>query len=189
MIRYVKEHLSIAERAHGDGRWVVHLDAIVAHYNNEFVKNTRFRRKDINQHNYVRFLIQLRNTPDVSMLFNMSQSFHSGTALSRFLWKFKVGDLVLLARDVDYNIRGKTFTKASVEGTYGDRVYTVTATTTKLNSDLFITPVYRLSGMTGLFYQTELSPALFADQESPAPVRGRGSRGRRGRGRPTRRRS
>jgi hypothetical protein len=170
MIRYLKEHLSIAERAHGDGRWVVYLEGILTAYNNSMIKGTKVRRNTVDQHTYLTLLGQLRRSTDPSMLFNMTTNFQYPTALSRFLWRYRPGQKVLLARRVDYDIRDKNyFEKASVKGPFGPKIFTVTECTAKMNSDFFITPVYRLdSGMTGLYYESELSPALFAEQPPPA---------------------
>ena len=170
MIRYVREHLSIAERAHGDGKWVVHLPGILGHYNNSMIRGTTFRRKSVTQFNYISMLSQLRRTPDVSMLFNMQQPFNYGTALSKYIWRYRPGDRVIIARRINYEIRNRSyFEKASRTGAFGEKVYSVLSCTAKVNSALFITPAYRLSGLTStLFYDSELSPALFDDKSPPA---------------------
>jgi hypothetical protein len=171
MIRYVKEHLSIAERANGDGKWVDHIPAVLAAYNGAKIRGTNLTRSSINQHNYLKFLGQLRKSTEPSMLFNMAETFRYPTALAKYLWRYRPGQKVLLARRVDYAIRDKNyFEKASVKGPYGPKVFTVTECLTKLNSDFFLTPVYRLdSGMTGLYYESELSPALFAEPKKTTP--------------------
>ena len=163
MIRFVREHLSIAERAHGDGKWLVHLPGILRHYNNDLIRGTTFRRKTVTQYNYISMLAQLRRSPDVSMLFNMQQPFNYGTALGKYLWRYRPGDRVIIARRVNYEIRGHgNFPKVSRTGAFGDKVYSVVACTAKVNSAMFLTPAYRLSGLTStLFYDSELSPALF----------------------------
>lgn len=166
MIRFLKQRLSIAERASGDGRWAAHLPGILREYNGSRVKGTDVRRADVTQDNYLELLGKLRRTTEPSMLFNMTESLRAPSALSRYLWRYAVGDRVLLARRVDYDLRDRTyFEKPSVTGAYGPRVLTVTACRTKLNADFFLCPVYALSSasgpMTGLFYESELSPALF----------------------------
>lgn len=162
MIRFLKQRLSIAERANGDGRWAALLPGICKDYNNALVRGTDVRRRDVNQDNYLQLLEKLHRTTEPSLLFNMAETFRYPSGLSRFLWRYAVGDKVLLARRVDYDLRGRNyFEKPSVAGTYGPKVYTVTECRTKLNADLFLCPVYALSPLTGLFYESELSPALF----------------------------
>ena len=56
MIRWVKESLSTAERAVGDGRWVVHLQGLVSEYNSRVIPGTDVVRKDVNENNYVTLL-------------------------------------------------------------------------------------------------------------------------------------
>jgi len=168
MIRFLKQRLAIAERANGDGRWVVHLPGILKDYNSWRIKGTDVRRGDVNQDNYLTLLGKLRRTSEPSMLFNMAETFRAPTALAKFLWRYAVGDKVLLARRVDYALKDRTyFEKPSVSGTYGPTVYTVSACRTKLNADLFLCPVYALApNLTGWFYESELSPALFANNNN-----------------------
>lgn len=180
MIRFLKQRLSIAERANGDGRWAVHLPGILRDYNAQNVPGTDVRRSGVNQDNYLALLAKLYRSPDPSMRFNMAESFHYPSALSRYLWKYAVGDRVMVARRVDYDLRDKNyFEKPSVAGSFGPAVHTVAACKTKLNADLFLNPAYALKGLSGLFYESELTPALFdgggrrrrrgAPRESPTP--------------------
>lgn len=189
MVRFLKQRLSIAERASGDGRWVTHLPGILRDYNQSKIKGTNVRRSDVSQDNYLNLLGQLRHTSEPSLLFNMSEAHNAPSGLSRFLWRYSVGDRVLLARRVDYAIRGKNyFEKPSVAGTFGPRVYTITACRTKLNSEYFLCPVYGLTSdetgpLSGWYYQEEVSPALFdrpraSPQQQTAPA-GRKKRQRR----------
>lgn len=163
MIRFLKQRLSIAERANGDGRWARHLPGILRDYNNDIIRGTSLRRRNVTQDNYLSLLGELRRTSEPSLLFNMAEGFRAPSALARFLWRYAVGDKVLLARRVDYDLQDRHyFEKPSVRGAFGPKVYTVTECRTKMNSDLFITPVYGLGTLSGLFYESELSPALFA---------------------------
>jgi len=167
MIRFLKRRLAIAEKANGgDGRWVDHLPKILLDYNRKTIAGTKVRRSSVNQNNYLTLAGQLYNSTDPTMLFNMAESFRAPSGLARLLWRYAVGDKVLLSRRVDYDIKDKGyFEKPSVVGTFGPKVYTVTACRTKLSGDLFLCPVYELSDLTGVFYESELSPALFADRD------------------------
>lgn len=171
MIRFLKERLSIAERANGDGRWAVHLPGILRDYNNALIKGTDVRRRDVDQNNYLELLGKLYRSEEPSMLINMTEAYRAPSSLARYLWRYKIGDRVLLARRVDYALKGKHyFEKPSVSGSFGPKVYTVTACRTKLNADLFICPVYALDGgLTGLFYESELTPALFDPHHRSKP--------------------
>jgi PAS domain-containing protein len=173
MIRFLKERLSTALRANGDGKWVRLLDGICRDYNDDFVRGTTVRRSQVNQHNYLDLLEQLFRSPEPTMRFNMAETFRSPSGLSRFLWKYKVGDRVLLARRVDYDLRGRHhFEKPSVTGSFGPTVYLVTSCTTKKNWQLFICPVYTLSRrqdgvpLSGKFYEVELAPADFSGRKA-----------------------
>jgi hypothetical protein len=170
MIRFLKERLSIAERANGDGRWAVHLPGILSDHNAQLIKGTRIRRNSVDQNNYLSLVGKLYKSTEPSMLFNMAEPFRAPSKLARFLWRYAVGDKVMLARRVDYDLKKKSyFEKPSVKGAFGPKVYTVTACRVKMNSAFFLNPVYELSTLTGLYYQTELSPALFATTPPPPP--------------------
>lgn len=191
MIRFLKERLSIAERANGDGRWVQHLPDVLRDYNDSLIRGTDVRRRDVDQNNYLDLLGKLRHTSEPSILMNMAESLRQPTALARFLWRYSVGDKVLLARRVDYALKDRQyFEKPSVVGAYGPVVYTITACRTKLNASYFLCPVYALTPLarsgtdpqplTGLFYESELSPATFARGDGDAsPPRRREKRRRR----------
>jgi hypothetical protein len=177
MIRFLKERLSTAERANGDGRWVPHLEGVLLDYNRKLIAGTKIRRNSVNQDNYLSLVGQLSGADEPSMLFNMAETFRAPSGLARFLWRHAVGDPVLLARRVDYDLKKRNyFEKASVKGTFGPTVYKVKACRTKLSGDLFICPVYELHGLTGLYYESELSPANYArrqpggaEQQPPQP--------------------
>jgi hypothetical protein len=177
MIRFVKERLSIAMRANGDGRWVVHVPSLVRDYNNQIVKGSgNVKRKDVNKNNYLDMLEKVYKSTSPSLLFNMG-SVPEQSSLSKFIWKYQVGDSVMLARRVSEDVKGRGdayFEKPSVKGTFGPKVYKIAGRHTKMNSGLFLCAVYSLRGVPGKYYQTDLSPALFA-----GPDRSSGSRRRR----------
>lgn len=172
MIRFLKQRLAIAERANGDGQWVRHLPGVLRDFNNSKIKGTDVKRSSVNHTNYLDLLGKLRHTSEPSLLFNMTEAFNAPSGLARFLWRYSLGDKVLLARRVDYAIKNRSyFEKPSVSGTFGPRVYTVVACRTKLNAEYFLCPIYGISSpgtgrLSGYFYESELSPALF-DQVRP----------------------
>ena len=173
MIRFLKERLSMALRANEDGQWVHLLDGICRQYNASFIPGTKIRRSQVDQHNYLRLLEQLYRSPEPTMRFIMAETFRYPSRLARFLWDYKVGDKVLVARRSDHSLKDRhTFEKPSVVGSFGPTVYRVTACLTKKNWKLFITPVYtvaRLSDgtpLSGKYYPDELAPADFAGRRA-----------------------
>jgi hypothetical protein len=160
MIRWVKESLSTAERAVGDGRWVVNLQGLVSEYNSRVIPGTDVVRKDVNKNNYVRLLEKKYKSDSPTSLMNLA-NLPENSSLARFVWKFKVGDAVLLARRVSDDLKKRIFDKASVVGTYSPKVYRVSGRHTKLNSGLFLCALYSLEGLPGKYYQTDLSAASF----------------------------
>jgi hypothetical protein len=81
----------------------------------------------------------------------------------RLRFKFAVGDRVLLSNRANYALKTGAFWKSSEKGSYGRRVYEVEAVKLKNNRDLFLSQVYALKGMKGLFYASELIPAYFSE--------------------------
>jgi hypothetical protein len=161
MIRWVKECLSTAERSAGDGRWVVNLEGLVAEYNSRVIPGTGgVVRKDVTKNNYVQLLEAKYKSTSATSLMNMA-NLPENSSLAKFVWKYKVGDAVLLARRVSEDLKKRIFDKASVVGNYAPQVYRVAGRHTKMNSGLFLCAVYSLEGLPGKYYQTDLSPALF----------------------------
>ena len=181
MIRFVKERLSIAERANGDGRWVIHVPDLIKDYNNQIIKDSgNVRRKSVNKHNYLDLLEKVHKSSSPSLLFNMGDV-PEQSALSKFIWKYQVGDKVLMSRKDSGALKGDSslyFEKPSVKGTFGPKVYEIAGRHTKTNSKLFLCAVYSLKGLPGKYYQTGLSPALFEKKDERSRLRRRPQSGR-----------
>jgi hypothetical protein len=160
MIKFVKESLSTAERAVGDGRWVSNLKNVVTQYNSRVIPGTDMVRKDVNKNNYVQLLDAKYKSTSATSLMNMA-NLPENSSLAKFVWKYQVGDAVLLARKVSEDLKKRIFDKGSVVGNYAPQVYRVSGRHTKLNSGLFLCPVYSLEGLPGKYYQSDLSAALF----------------------------
>ena len=160
MIKFVKESLSTAERAAGDGRWVSNLKNVVTQYNSRVIPGTDVVRKDVNKNNYVQLLDAKYKSTSATSLMNMA-NLPENSSLAKFVWKYQVGDAVLLARKVSEDLKKRIFDKGSVVGNYAPQVYRVAGRHTKMNSGLFLCAVYSLEGLPGKYYQTDLSPALF----------------------------
>jgi hypothetical protein len=177
-IRWLKQALSVALAANrrGDLGWVRHLPGIVAHHNSQTVPGTSIVRSSVNKRNYLEVLEELYRTDDPTVLFNLTESANHPPEVARALWRYDVGDRVLVSRKVDDSLtrarvdpetgdtvrkRGK-FEKPSEEGSFGPRVHVVTARKLKHNWKLFIVPVYAVDSLRGWWYETELRRALFA---------------------------
>jgi hypothetical protein len=166
-------------RANGDQRWLHLLPGIIRQYNNGFVSGTTVRRMDVNAQNYLKLLEQLQSSDDPTLLFNIGTTTHYPKPLEKLIWRYKIGQKVLLARRVDYTLKNKSnFEKPSLVGSYGPEVYTVTERAGKNNWKLFICPVYRLSGLTSWFYESEIKPALFAEPKLRRKRRSRRLKGK-----------
>ena len=162
MIGHLKSNLSIAlgNNARGDNCWTKHLPGIVAYYNEKKIAGTDIKRKDISRANFGEVIAKRLGAKDYSPLINTSVSSNFSKKMRQLLFKFQVGDKVLLARSAHYNVRmqGGKFGKKSVIGSYGDKVYTVKKCLLKSNDRFFLNPVYRLSRLKGLYYSSELIP-------------------------------
>jgi hypothetical protein len=169
MIAFMKQRLSMALELNkkGDKNWVQHIDSIVNDYNEQFIKGTNIRRRDASKKNYMQILEQKLKTKDPTPYFNLAVSGDFSPQLAAKLFKYRVGQRVLLAIRADYTadvIDKGAFYKPTVRGNFG-KVYTISERLLKSNSDLFLSVVYRLQELDGLFYDSELKPALFAGDD------------------------
>jgi hypothetical protein len=167
-IKFLKRRLAIALRANkkGDNNWLQHLQPILDDYNNQVVPGTTIRRSDVNKYNQRRVLEQVYGSKDYERLFTGSVASNFSPELRRRLgFKFRVGQKVLLAKVSNYFTKKSAFDKPSVEGSFGDRVFTIRECLLKTDrTKRFYNFVYRLEGVEGLFYPTELIPALFSER-------------------------
>jgi hypothetical protein len=168
-IFFLKRRLSQALNLNpkGDNSWVRHLPSILREYNSRVVPGTLIPRDSVTKFNYMEVLEELRASTDPTMLWNISASSNFSPFLQKKLFKFRVGDRVLVARAADYESRGQetqkggSFFKRSVEGSYAPTVRTVTKLWLK-DSHFFLTPCYEVTGIIGKLYESELIPALFS---------------------------
>jgi len=169
MIKYMKRKLSMSLQSNekGDNSWIRHIDNIVDKYNSQPVPGTAIPRSAVNKHNYLDLLTALRKSTDATALFNISTSTNLSPWLSKKLFKYKINDLVLVARAADHTAKGQKtdgFFKRSVEGSFSSTVRRVTGLVLK-DSHFFLTPTYRVSGLgRNLYYESELAPCLFTDR-------------------------
>lgn len=177
MIRYMKSRLSIALAGNdrGDNNWIKHIPGIVSDYNKRFVNGTKIRRIDVSKENYLQILEQRWKLPDASFALNTRQANNFSPALTAKLFKYKPGDKVLLSYSANYAVKHDVFSKKSTIGSYAPEIYEIEAVTLKSTDKFFYTPCYRLVSLVGLFYESELIPALFSggEEEKRAEVAAR----------------
>jgi hypothetical protein len=160
MIAYMKRRLSMALKGSGGRDWVQFIGGIVDDYNSRPVTGTDIVRRTVNKDNYVDLMARLYKSPDPTMLFNTTSGSNYTEEARRVLFAYSPGQRVLLNKKADYTVTKRTFAKASVEGAYGERVYIVKSQILKTNYYLHV-PVYRLEGLKGAYYESELLPVSF----------------------------
>jgi hypothetical protein len=167
-IRTIKTRLSQAMSMNdkGDNRWLVHLPGIVADLNNKYVRNTKMRRKDVTKENVMQLLAQIFKVKDFTPILNTKVlSSFSPQMYKAVGFKFDAGSKVQVSRNANYNVKLDAFTKKSVEGNYSKKVYTVEYGFLKSSNDHYLCQMYKVRGLKGIFYSTELIPALFTEPE------------------------
>jgi hypothetical protein len=157
LLRYCKERLSMAMKAHpGEKDWTRFISKIVANYNSKQIPGTTIVRNSVNKDNYLELLEQLYRTKAPTMLFNLSSSANFTPKTSKMLWKFSVGDRVLVERKQNYKEKNSAFLKTSVHGAYAPTAHVIEGLFLKSNGVLFLTPVYKLKDVKGYFYENSL---------------------------------
>ena len=165
MIRFLKERLSIAgggeKGEEGRKDWRKLLPGLLDDYNSRKIPGTGVVRKSVTKDNFLDLLSEIYKSDDPSALFNISAGSNVTRETGKALWRIEVGQKVLVDRTANYKDAKKTFDKPSVTGAFGKKVYTVSGRGWKNNADLFLCPIYRLEGLKGGFYETELLPVKF----------------------------
>jgi hypothetical protein len=160
-IKYIRQKISLVQLSNPGADWRSYLDEIVRHYNSQPLPNTNVARSSVNRDNYLSKLSEIYKSTDPDLLFNVASGGNFTPETERVLFRYKVGDTVLLNRKADYELHDGKFTKWSQVGTYGKRVYRISALVLKSNASLFLVPTYRLEGKLGLYYQENLLKVPF----------------------------
>jgi hypothetical protein len=174
-LRWMKVRLTRAMIAKGTRCWTALIDPIVRSHNVERVPGTRYRRVDVNNNSWEEVAAQKLEADarrggggpieDVTTAFNTgttSESQIPGEAWKKKLFKFRVGDRVLLSRRSDYREGNKTFPKPSVEGAFGSDTYTVVGAYLRNTRTLEKVSVYKIRSdhsqrtIPGYYYDNEL---------------------------------
>lgn len=180
MIGLVKEALSksLESRSDASKRWVDLVDPFVRRYNTQLVPGTGYKRQSVSRENWDSFMRQLTGVENYDAAFN---SFAAGPFANekwnRAFFKFSLGDRVRVSRSANWKEsrggggEGGAFFKATVRGSFGDRLYTVSSrqlrraeglATESKKTKINYVPVYRLEEMGPhgcLFYESELQRA------------------------------
>jgi hypothetical protein len=178
-IRFLKERLSTALSFNekGDNNWLQHVRPILDDYNSRNVRGTDMKRGEIGKRNVKLLLEKLYGAKDYSPIFNTSVASVFTPRMRRLLkFKLAVGQKVLLATSSNYNFKSGAFAKKSVEGAYGKKVYEIERQLLKSNASHHYNMVYKLKGMEGIFYPSELIPASFAASTAPEELEREASR-------------
>ena len=179
-----KRSMATSMRITGSRRWIELLAAFVKNHNREFLPGQKkLRRIDIDETNWLEAVAAIRKTGDAdpSLMFHISRASDLPPAAEAVTWRYKIGDKVLLSREVDFSIAHKRghFEKSSVVGSFGDKVYTVDHRDYHLSKDNHLIPTYKLRELDDgqdLLYETDLRPALYAEDETEAVRRARNRR-------------
>ena len=136
--------------------WVGMVQGIVDHYNSLPTKGSTMPRRDVNKSNYLDMLAQRFGAKDPTPLMNLGQATNFSPKMAGLLFRYPVGQKVLLARSANYSEVAGAFNKHSVRGSFGLTPYVVTEQVLKSGGPYFLTPCYRLANLQGLYYQREL---------------------------------
>lgn len=179
MIRFLKERLSIALKANAlDGdknksfkfNWIQFVPDIVQTYNREKVTGTNIKRVDVDHQNFWDVLKQKWKAKEPLTLMSLLTETKMPRPISDAVFKYDQGQKVMLARDANYKLKESKFKKRSVTGSFGPEIYTISNRRLKSSMNLFLTPVYSLKELSGLFYESELNPVYLSDQQKqPKP--------------------
>lgn len=176
-IRYAKEKLTQACEIKNTKTWLQFVKSICDEHNKEIIDKTSYSRNAIDKKNFNHFLEQrlslsskkrkssnIITSSDPTLLFN-SARIYNGFASEKWnksIFKYNIGDNVLLANRADWNKKHHAFQKTSQWGTFSATVYTVIGRQLRSTKNFRgYAPMYSLStfGPDRLFYANELRHA------------------------------
>jgi hypothetical protein len=166
-IRYCKERFSVLLASDPEDKsWVKHVKTVQDDYNGRYVTGCKgLKRKDVNKRNYLQALRCLYRLEDPTIQFSVSDSANYSERLAAKLFRYNIGDRVILARRSAYvkGERATRFEKPSVKGRFGPTTYLIVGRRMKHNKDFFVSATYRLSGLDGLWYDQEIRKVDYAE--------------------------
>jgi hypothetical protein len=179
-IRFLKDRFGQAMELNRDdpakrNRWVELVDPVVDDYNSKPVPGTTTPRAEVDGSNYLELLGEMRKTaghPRENVFLYAGQSY--SPELASRIFKFGVGDTVLLSRSASYGpgstSPGGVFLKRSLKGSFANARHVVTGRFTRTSGQGHVLPTYTLSKLPGsVFYQSELVRCPPEDESVEAP--------------------
>lgn len=159
-IRFVKEKLSQAMMKKNTNKWIQFVPALVKEYNSEIIEGTRYRRQAVTSKNFNHFLQQLFRTDDADLMFNSSKAGpFAQESWNKKIFKYHLGQKVLLSQKANWKNPSKIFDKPSVKGGFTTKSYTISGRQLRKTKGLkdYIA-VYSLKemGHSLHFYESEL---------------------------------
>lgn len=127
-IEHLKRELSILCGLNETVVWSDFVRNVVAHHNAQFAGGTTFTRASVTDANFNEYMSEKLKVPDASLRYNTNGMDITGMPPSwgRKLFKFALGDTVLITADSDWTKKKKApFYKKSVDGTFSSILYTV----------------------------------------------------------------
>lgn len=148
-----------------DLNWIQFLKPFYDDYNRQFVKHTRIRRMDVTKDNEMEVVRQQFGIEDVGHLFNSSTlSNFSPYMLKKLNLPFKHNDRVIISKSANYTLRKSSFSKVS-QGTFSRKTYVIDRPVLKANADHFFTVAWKIYGLEGLFYTSEIRKANWIEDD------------------------
>jgi hypothetical protein len=142
--------------ANQTSNWTSFLPTIAHSYNQQYITGTKIKRASVDSSNYLTALNAIYKHSDASLLFNSYSMGKFSPEMSKTLFRFQISQKVWLQRKLDHNITRKSqFEKPSDKGSFSN-VYTIKERSLKHDSKNFLAPVYKLHGISGYFYSSEL---------------------------------
>ncbi len=153
--------------------WWPYLQDCIAAHNASYSHSTRYKIARINESNYLDFLQEKRRNNDVELVFNAYSWSQRGLRPKSWvskLWRYKIGDRVVLSRSsaYSYEVRQQKYLKKSVHGSYANELFVVKDAYLRKSwsSPKISVPVYKVSRQSiwpntapidGYFYESELA--------------------------------
>ena len=118
-IRFMKTSLSKMLTLRKSKKWIQFVEPIVKAYNEEKIAGTSYRRNRITKENFLDFAGQVLKMKDPELAFNSCRvGPFAQESINKQIFKFKVGDKVLLAVEADWKNKRSGFYKKSVGGSF-----------------------------------------------------------------------
>ena len=116
-------------KQNGTRRWLDYLTPVINEHNRGKISGTHFKRNQIDSSNFFNFMAKKHRVKDFAVFLNSSRIRGSNMRNKKWLnaiFKFQVGDRVLLARKVMPDEKGSTFKKKpSHVGYFSETIYRV----------------------------------------------------------------